>query len=213
MFVGSLGARGRDHLLREVVGNAVDQALAGLVSHISVGVRTDGTVAVADDGPGISIAVGDDGVPFLTRVLTSWRDTPTADAHHPHVHLNGPGMGLPVVCALSDVLEVVTHREGAKWTQRFRAGIAIMSLDRADTPHEPRGTTVTFRPDPSIFSPEPLDVIAVSSLLRDLASLAPGLSTRLDVDDHRRPPGGLARRPPRQLLGRGAGARGARGRR
>jgi DNA gyrase/topoisomerase IV subunit B len=174
-------------MLREVLSNSVDLALTGAVTEIRVRVEWDGGFAVVDNGPGIDVTPGEDGVPFLTRVLTTWRDSPTADGHHPHVHL-AIGIGLHTICALSDRLEITTARDGQVWRQRFAAGRPTTALDRV-TGATAVGTTVSFRPDPAIFnSGERLDLSAIDGLLSDLAALIPGLTTRLEIEDRERPP-------------------------
>jgi DNA gyrase/topoisomerase IV subunit B len=188
MYVGSTTARGIEHLLREVLSNSVDLALAGTATELRVRVERDGGFTVVDDGPGIDVAPGEDGVPFLTRVLTTWRDTPTADGHEPHVHL-AAGLGLHVVCALTDRLEITTTRAGQTWRQRFAAGRAVSALERVDGDRT-AGTTVSFRPDPAIFEAgHRIDLGALDRLLEDLAALVPGLATRLEVADRLWRPG------------------------
>lgn len=182
MFVGSTTARGIEIMVREVLSNSVDLALTGAVTELRVRVEHDGGFTVVDDGPGIEVAPGDDGVPFLTRVLTTWRDTPTADGHEPHVHL-AIGVGLHVVCALTDRLEITTTRAGQTWRQRFAAGRATTALERVDGSGD-AGTSVSFRPDPAIFEPgHRIDLGALDRQLEDLAALIPGLTTHLEVED------------------------------
>jgi DNA gyrase/topoisomerase IV subunit B len=197
MYVGSTGPRGIKQLVSEVLSNSVDQALAGSVTELRVRVEGDGGFTIIDDGPGIDVMPGDDGVPFLTRVVTTWRDTPTADGHEPHVHL-GFGLGLPVVCALSDRLEIITTRAGQTWRQRFAAGHTVTGLERTDDAGS-AGTSVSFRPDPAIFEPpRRLDLGTLDRLLEDLSALVPGLVTELEVERYRRPP-----QEPAALLGNG----------
>ncbi|MEV8378727.1 ATP-binding protein [Kribbella sp. NPDC056861] len=76
MYVGSTDSRGIDEMVREVVSNSVDLALVGAVTELRVRVEQDGGFTVTDDGPGIDVTPGVDGVPFLTRVATTPQDTP-----------------------------------------------------------------------------------------------------------------------------------------
>jgi DNA gyrase/topoisomerase IV subunit B len=186
MYIGSTGARGLEQMLREVLSNSMDLALTGAVTEIGVRLERDGGFVVTDNGPGIEVAPCDDGVPFLTHVVTTYRDTPTADGHEPHVHL-AVGIGLHTVCVLTDRLEITTTRGGRTWRQRFAVGRATSPLEQV--PDAAVGTTVSFRPDPAIFDTgERLDLSAIDGLLADLSALVPGLTTRLEVEDSERPP-------------------------
>lgn len=107
MYVGDLGPGGVLHLAYEVIANAVDLHLSGRCTQIEVTILADGAVRIQDDGPGFPITDAD-GSPLLVRALTELHDAPTKDGHTRHVHLASFGLGLSVVHALSDRIEVLT---------------------------------------------------------------------------------------------------------
>ncbi len=176
MYVGDIGPRGMLHLVWEVLGNAVDLYLAGLCKNISITFLRDGTVRVQDDGPGLPV-VGADGAPLLVRALTEQHDAPTKDGHAVHVHIAAHGLGLSVVHALSDPIEVATNWAGRRWVVRGGAG-QLSGPPRDEGPAFEVGTTVCFRPDPAVFPNVELDAASVTPRLREVAALCPGLTLR-----------------------------------
>lgn len=176
MYVGDTGARGMLHLVWEVLGNAVDLYLAGRCRNISMTFLRDGTVRVQDDGPGLPV-VGADGTQLLVRALTELHDAPTKDGHAVHVHIAAHGLGLSVVHALSDPIEVTTSWAGRRWVVTGGAG-QLSGPPRDEGPTFEVGTTVSFRPDPAVFPNVELDAASVIPRLREVAALCPGLTIR-----------------------------------
>jgi DNA gyrase/topoisomerase IV subunit B len=164
------------HLVWEVVGNAVDLYLAGRCTRIALTLLRDGTVRVEDDGPGLPV-VGADGTPFLVRALTELHDAPTKDGHPVHVHIAAHGLGLSVVHALSEHIGVTTSWEGRRWVVSGGAGV-LSGPPRDEGPSAEVGTTVSFRPDPTVFPNVLLDVATLVPRLREVVALCPGLTIR-----------------------------------
>lgn len=150
MYVGDIDdGSGVIAMVLEVVANAYDQYLAGRCSSVSLTIAPDGSVTVEDDGPGFP-AAGGDGVPPLDNVLTRLSTTPTVDGHRPHVHLGFGGMGLAVVNALSEQFELISVREGSELRTKYARGELVEPIATTPTKHA-SGTTIRFRPDPTIF--------------------------------------------------------------
>lgn len=101
------------HLVLELVANACDQTFVGKSSTVDLDVAADGTITVADDGPGMRVE-GGDGLPPIDVLLTRYSNRPTVDGHRPHVHLGRGGLGLFVINALSERFELVTVRGGVE---------------------------------------------------------------------------------------------------
>lgn len=176
MYVGDTGPKGMLHLVYEVLANAIDLYLVGRCRSIELTLVGDGTVRIKDDGPGVPI-VGEDGSPLLVRALTELHDAPTKDGHPVHVHLAAHGLGLSVVHALSDRIEVATCWEGRRWIVSGGAGqLAGPPRDQGSTSEV--GTSVLFRPDPAVFPHTAIDAAALTLRLREVAALCPGLTIR-----------------------------------
>jgi DNA gyrase subunit B len=197
MFVGDVhDGTGLDHVLWEVVGNALDQHFVDRCSRIEVHLRREGGATVSDDGDGIPTEPDASGRSILERALTELHDTPTLDGHAPHVHLvsRDRGVGLVAVNALASALEVEVRRRGRAWRWRFARGVArgpIEDLGATDR----HGTSLTFVPDVEIFHDVHFDRGRVWQRLTRLAYLAPRLTIALrddGVDLHR--PRGLVDR-------------------
>lgn len=164
------------HMLLEVIGNSLDQFLAGLATHIDVQIETDASCTVTDDGVGIAVRVHD-GKSFLERVFTELHFGPTADGHRPHEHLGLRGVGLAPVNFLSSYCNVSTHRDGRAYRMQFRQGVKHTALEDLGESTE-RGTQVQFLADANILDCSWIDVDAISCRLRELSWLNPGLRIR-----------------------------------
>ncbi len=179
MYIGSTGPDGLHHLLYEVVDNSVDEALAGRASRIDVVLHTDGSATVSDDGAGIPV----DNVPKIGR--------PAVEVVLTMLHAGGKfggggykisgglhGVGVSVVNALSEWLEVEVYRDGKTYRQRFARGKKTTALHVVGAAKK-TGTRVTFRPDPQIMTATAFDVEVISRRLDDIAYLTKGLVIRL----------------------------------
>jgi DNA gyrase subunit B len=185
MYIGSTGPRGLAHLIFEVVSNSLDQVLAGKADTISVTVTEDGWVTVSDNGYGISVLPRADGIPFLEHVFTEFHDSPTADGHTPHVHVS-LGVGLAVVCALSETIEVTTSNGVEAHAATFSKGCLIgngIQPVKSSTPPD-RGTTIRLLPDPQLFDYPRIPLAYLEEQFTMLSGLIPGVKLTLAAETH-----------------------------
>src|SRR4051794_39224117 len=151
MYIGSTGERGLHHLVTEVVDNAVDEAMAGFASHITVTLRDDGSVTVVDDGRGIPVDVHPgEQRPAIEVVLTVLHAGGKFGGGGYSVSGGLHGVGVSVVNALSSRLDVEVHRQGSVWRQSYHLGVPTAPLAQGE-PAERTRTTVTLWPSPTIF--------------------------------------------------------------
>lgn len=177
MYVGDVhDGSGLHHLLWELVGNALDEHLAGHASRIRVSIEGD-LMEVEDDGRGMPVEMTHLGLPFLELSLTRLHHGPTLDGHQPHVHVSpsGFGLGLAVVNALAAELEVEVRRNGFAWRQRFERGVAVSPLERGER-SERTGTRIRFRADRTIFHEPSFERSAIRERLQELAIWNPSLT-------------------------------------
>lgn len=180
MYIGSTGPRGLHHLVYEVVDNAVDEALAGHCDQIDVVLGADGSAQVTDNGRGIPTDVHPrTGKSALETVLTVLHAGGKFGAGGYKVSGGLHGVGVSVVNALSEWVEVTVRRQGQVHRQRFERGAAIGSLISEDQPSSEQGltgTTVCFKPDIDIFTIGIVfDYATLSARLRELAYLNGGV--------------------------------------
>ncbi|MGQ0537275.1 MAG: DNA topoisomerase (ATP-hydrolyzing) subunit B [Methanobacteriota archaeon] len=179
MYIGSTDARGLHHLVYEVVDNSIDEALAGFCDRIVVTVEEDGTVSVEDNGRGIPVDLhpkyGKSGVEIVMTVLHSG-----GKFDHKVYKVSGGlhGVGVSVVCALSEWLDVRVKRGGNLHGMRFLRGIPEAPL-AALGPADGTGTTVRFKADPQIFETVTYDYHTLASRLRELAFLNKGIHIQI----------------------------------
>jgi len=183
MYIGSTAARGLHHLVYEVVDNSVDEAMAGYCSEIRVTLMADGSVTVVDDGRGIPVDIHPtEKVPGVELALTTLHAGGKFDKQSYKVSGGLHGVGVSVVNALSEWLEVEVWRDGHVWKQHFERGLKTDDLARGGKTDE-TGTTVRFRPDPEIFTERRFNFDTLASRLRELAYLNRG--TRIVIADER----------------------------
>jgi DNA gyrase subunit B len=175
MYIGSTGQRGLHHLVYEVVDNSVDEALAGHCTAVEVTIHPDNSVTVADDGRGIPVAVmAKEGRPAVEVVLTVLHaGGKFGDAGY-KVSGGLHGVGVSVVNALSERLDVEVRRDGHVFTQTYERGHPQGDLVKGEKTSE-TGTTITYLPDGEIFEALEIDFKTIEERMRDTAFLTRGL--------------------------------------
>src|ERR1700710_3098054 len=158
MYIGSTGVRGLHHLVYEIVDNSVDEALAGHCSRVDVTIHPDNSVTVADDGRGIPVdTMEKEGRSALEVVLTVLHaGGKFGDGGGYKVSGGLHGVGLSVVNALSEQLDIEICREGFVWRQDYQRGKPQNDLQQGEASDE-HGTSITFRPDAEIFETTELE--------------------------------------------------------
>ena len=151
MYIGSTGPRGLHHLVWEIVDNSVDEALAGIATHITVEILKGDIIRVVDDGRGIPVDIHPKtGLPAVETILTTLHAGGKFDNSSYKVSGGLHGVGASVVNALSEWMEVEIHKDGRKYTQRYEYGFTKTKLiDHGPT--NDSGTITTFKADPEIF--------------------------------------------------------------
>ncbi len=185
MYIGSTGIEGLHHLLYEVVDNSVDESLAGFCNNIDVILHHDGSATVIDDGRGIPTAPhpGDpEGRSAAEVALTELHAGGKFESKAYKISGGLHGVGVSVVNALSEWLEVEIKQNGQVYQQRFERGKPVTPLTVIGKTRG-RGTKVTFKPDPEIFEVTDFSFDILSQRLRELAFLNRGL--RITIHDER----------------------------
>ena len=184
MYIGSTGQRGLHHLIYEVMDNSVDEALAGEADHVEIVIHPDNSVTVTDNGRGIPV----------DEHATEKR--PAAEVVLTTLHAGGKfgegggykvsgglhGVGVSVVNALSERLDLEVRRDGHKWTQSFTRGEPDADLKQGEKV-KGTGTTITFLPDAEVFETLDLEYQILAERMRETAFLTRGL--RIDLVDER----------------------------
>jgi DNA gyrase subunit B len=183
MYIGDTASYGLHHLVFEAVDNSVDEALAGHCRNIRVALHTDGSVTVADDGRGIPVDEwGGTGRSAAEVVLTKLHAGGKFENSVYKVSGGLHGVGISVVNALSEWLELEIRRDGRVYTQRYDRGKPQADLAAGEKTAK-RGTTIRFKPDPEIFEEMTFSFDLLSNRLRELAFLNKGL--KIQIEDER----------------------------
>ena len=184
MYIGSTDTRGLHHLIWEIVDNSIDEVLAGEADHISVTIHKGNSVEVSDNGRGIPIGMHKTGRPTPEVVFCELHAGGKFSADGAYKVSGGlHGVGSSVVNALSEWLEVTIQRDKKTYFQRFEKGGSKINRHRMLGESKKTGTTVHFKPDPSIFSTTIIDYKTCANRFKESAYLLKGL--RIDLYDER----------------------------
>ncbi|MGE4169512.1 MAG: DNA topoisomerase (ATP-hydrolyzing) subunit B [Candidatus Margulisiibacteriota bacterium] len=188
MYIGSTGKPGLNHLIFEVVDNSIDEAMAGYCDTVYVTIEPDNIVTVTDNGRGIPIGIHKEkGIPAVEVVMTTLHAGGKFEGKGYKVSGGLHGVGVSVVNALGEWLEVTVRREGKQYTQTYYRGVPKETVGKTE-PYEggDTGTTVRFKPDIQIFDDLEFTSEVIDHRLRELAFLNKGIriifkDTRYDV--------------------------------
>ncbi len=181
MYVGNLSTEGLHHLVYEVVDNSIDEALAGFCDYITVQIHLDGSVTVEDNGRGIPVDMHEkENLPAVEVVMTMLHAGGKFDNSTYKVSGGLHGVGVSVVNALSEFLEVEIRRNDKVYRQRYERGETKTKLEEIGETSR-RGTRITFKPDGEIFTETELSFDLLAQRMRELSFLNSGV--RIDISD------------------------------
>ncbi len=185
MYIGSTDTHGLHHMIYEVVDNSIDEAMAGHCSSVKIKISKEGCVTVEDDGRGIPVDLHPtQKKPAVEVVMTTLHAGGKFDHESYKVSGGLHGVGVSVVNALSEWLEVEIWRNGSSYVQMYKKGIPAGSLKESPQKGSKKtGTRVTFLPDPNIFSEINYSFDTLSQRFRELAFLNSGIT--IEFEDER----------------------------
>ena len=172
MYIGDISQRGLHHLVYEVVDNSIDEALAGYANDIQVIIHKDNSITVSDNGRGIPVDIHkSEGKPAIEVVLTTLHAG--GKFNHDAYKVSGGlhGVGVSCVNALSEWLEVKVYKNESTYYMKFLRGDVIQDLVELEENCNKNGTTITFKPDETIFSVTEYSWDILANRLRELAYL------------------------------------------
>ena len=188
MYIGSVSTKGLNHLIYEIVDNAVDEHLAGYCSHINVTLNADGSATVSDNGRGIPVGMHEKGISAERLVFTTLHAGGKFDDSAYKTSGGLHGVGSSVVNALSTWLTVRVKRDGCIYEDKYERGNPVIELKDGLLPvvgkTKETGTSITFLPDDTIFDRTRFKEDEVKSRLHETAYLNPALT--IHYEDRRR---------------------------
>jgi len=188
MYIGSTSSVGLHHLIWEVVDNSIDEAMAGYANEITVTLTKDKLIKVEDDGRGIPVEKHQGtGLSALETVLTKLHAGGKFGGGGYKVSGGLHGVGVSVVNALSEYLKAEVHRDGYMWQQEYQRGKAKHKIKKIEKSKK-TGTTIYFKPDPSIFTELEFDWGKILDRLRQQAYLTKEITININDEraDHRK---------------------------
>ncbi|TMQ27012.1 MAG: DNA topoisomerase (ATP-hydrolyzing) subunit B [Candidatus Rokuibacteriota bacterium] len=184
MYIGDTGAYGLHHLVYEAVDNSVDEALAGECDSIKVILHSDGSMSIGDNGRGIPVDTHKETGKSAAEVVLTVLHAGGKFEHSAYKVSGGlHGVGISVVNALSEWLEVEIRRDGKVWTQRYEKGGVPTGPLTPGEKTQTTGTIIKFKPDGGIFETTEFSFDTLSNRLRELAFLNKGL--KIVIEDER----------------------------
>jgi DNA gyrase subunit B len=182
MYIGNTSTEGLHHLLYEVVDNSVDEALAGFCDQIDIKILTDNSIIVRDNGRGIPVDIHKiEKLPALEVVMTKLHAGGKFDDKSYKVSGGLHGVGVSVVNALSEYLEVEVYLNNAVYHQRYERGVTAAPLEMIGKTKK-RGTSIHFRPDEKIFDSIDFSFDIICQRMRELTFLNTGLKITICDD-------------------------------
>ena len=204
MYIGSVGTKGLNHLVYEIVDNSVDEHLAGFCMNIEVTLEKDGSATVSDDGRGVPVGMHQKGVSAARIVYTTLHAGGKFDDSVYKTSGGLHGVGSSVVNALSEYMDVKISRDGAIHHDRYERGIPVVELENGLLPvigkTKKTGTTVNFLPDDTIFEKTRFRAEEVKSRLHETAYLNPELTIHF-TDKRKEPEEQITYHEPDGLIG------------
>ena len=183
MYIGNTGPEGLHHLVYEVVDNSIDEAMAGFCDDIEIKVLSDDSVMVLDNGRGIPVDMHEtENIPALEVVMTKLHSGGKFDNKSYKVSGGLHGVGVSVVNALSEFLEVEVYLDGKIYFQRFERGEKKGEQEIIGKTNK-RGTKIHFMPDSRIFDSIDFDFEIIARRMRELSFLTKGVKIKVS-DDH-----------------------------